>query len=209
MSKSQNKFNETFAKENITINIARIPSDTMFKPFKLIPIENSAYFDFSRRIMKDPLVLPKFYASLTSLVGISDDLYDDYKGSYSFTFKLEVQKNDNITEYCYHIYHYRSYIDFAVYQIVPQSDPRDPRYISQPDDRLFSNKDISLFSNFLYHYALEYMIKNKYTPQAFVKCSDSNLLLPGYLQNEYFFENYEDQDSYLEAKNIKNQLLDN
>ncbi|HJK86671.1 MAG TPA: hypothetical protein QKA08_02750 [Candidatus Megaira endosymbiont of Nemacystus decipiens] len=73
---------------------------------------------------------------------------------------------------------------------------------------MIKEKDISLFSAFLYYYALEYMIKNKYTPQAFVKCSDSNLLLFGYLQNEYFFEDYKDQESYLEAKSTKNQLLD-
>lgn len=68
MSKAQNKFNETFATENITINIKRISNNKTFKPFKLIPVENSTYFDFGRRINKDPLILPKFYAALTSLV---------------------------------------------------------------------------------------------------------------------------------------------
>lgn len=188
MSEAKNNFNETFVIENMTINIKRISNNKTFKPFKLIPIQNSTYFNFSIRINNDPLILPKFYAALTSLAGMSDEWYDDYKGSYSFTFELEVQKNENITKYCYHIYHYRSYIEFDIYQIVPENDPRDSRCLTQPNDELFSEKDISLFSAFLYYHALEYMIKNKYTPQEFVKCSDSNLLLFGYLQNEYFLK---------------------
>ena len=206
--KVENKFHRTFTIENITINIKRTSNNKTFKLFKLIPIQNSAYFDFSIRINEDPLILPKFYAALTSLVGMSDNRYDDYKGSYSFAFELEVEKNGNITEYCYHIHHYRSYIEFDTYLIVPKNDRRNSRHYIQPNDELFSDKDISLFSTFLYYYALVEMIKNKYTPQPFVKFSDSNFLLFGYLQNEFFFENYEDQEIYLEAKNTKNQLLD-
>jgi hypothetical protein len=153
----KNEFNETFTlpTENLTVNIKRIfLSQKPFKQFKLIPIQNDTYFDFGRKISSDPLILPKLYVALTNLTGSSDDWYDDYKGSYSFTFELEVQKNGNISKYCYHIYHYRSYIEFAVYHIVPESDSRKPEHVAQPNDELFSDKDIRGFSNFLYYYAL-------------------------------------------------------
>ena len=205
----KNAFNETFTldTENLTVNIKRILGKKTFKPFKLIPIQNDAYFDFGEKIINDPLILPKLYSALTNLTGPSDDWYDDYKGSFSFTFELEVLKNGNTSKYCYHIYHYRSYIEFAVYHIVPENDSRNPEHYAQPNDELFSDKDICVFSNFLYYYALKCMEKNGYTPQTFVKFSDSNLLLFGYEQNEYFYKSYEDQESYqLELKNYCKRL---
>jgi hypothetical protein len=206
------EFNETFTltTENLIINIKRVfLSKKTFEPFKLIPIQNDAYFDFGRKISNNPLILPKLYAALINLTGLSDDRYDDYKGSYSFTFELEVQKNSNISKYCYHIYHYRSYIEFAVYHIVPESDSRNPEHVAQPNDELFSDKDIRGFSNFLYYYALGCMEKSGYVPRTFVKFSDSNLLLFGYSQNEYFYKEYEDQESYLKAKNVGTSLANN
>jgi hypothetical protein len=199
------EFNETFSlpTENITINIKRVfLSEGAYKSFKLIPIDNSTYFDFGGKIRNDPLILPKLYAAFTSLTGPGDDWYDDYKGSYSFTFELEVQKNNNFSSYCYHIYHYRSYIEFSVYQIVPKSDSRDPEHVTQPNDELFSDRDIRGFSNFFYYHALESMEESGRTPQPFAKFSDSNLLIFGYLQNEYFYKEYEDQEIYQEAKKL-------
>ena len=48
------------------------------------------------------------------------------------------------------------------------------------------------------------MEEKQYVPQQFVKFSDSNLLLFGYSQNEYFSQDYEDQECYQEAKNSYN-----
>ena len=48
--------------------------------------------------------------------------------------------------------------------------------------------------------ALEYMEKSGYVTQVFVLCSDSNLLLFCYSQNEYFYTEYKEQALYLEAK---------
>jgi hypothetical protein len=190
----KSEFNETFTlpTENLTVNIKRLFWDQKpFKEFKLIKIHNDAYFYFGRTLIKDPLILPKLYSALTNLTGSGDDSYDDYKGSYSFTFELEVQKNGNISKYCYHIHHYRSYIEFDVYHIVPKSDIRNEEHVAQPDDELFSEKDIHSFSNFLCYYALGYMEKSGCVPETFVKFSDSNLLLFGYGQNKYYYKHYE------------------
>ncbi len=71
------------------------------------------------------MLLPKLYAALTFVTGEGDSCYDHYKGSYSFMFELEIQKNHISSKYVYHIYHYRSYIEFSVNQIVPGTDPRE------------------------------------------------------------------------------------
>ncbi|OZG31879.1 hypothetical protein [Rickettsia endosymbiont of Culicoides newsteadi] len=201
MSGFKKTFNFT---SEFIIDIERVTDINYFKSFKLIAIQNSASFYFDDN---DPLVLPKFYAGLSYLTGPGDDRYDDYKGSYSFMFKLQVQKNSKISKYCYHIYHYRSYIEFAVYQLTSQGDPRASNHYHQPNDELFSDKDICSFSNLFYNYVQECMESAKYSPQPFVKYSDSNLLLFGYSRNKYFFKDYENQDIYEKKKELLKKEL--
>jgi len=53
-------FDETFKVNDpdLTIKIKRIsPGEGLYKSFKLLPIENSAFFHFGNKITKDPLIL--------------------------------------------------------------------------------------------------------------------------------------------------------
>ncbi|MCC8368757.1 MAG: hypothetical protein LN573_01555 [Rickettsia endosymbiont of Oxypoda opaca] len=194
-------FKETFyAGSESVIEIERITDTSYFRPFKFIPIENSAYFHFGRRITENPLILPKLYAALTYLTGPSDDEYDHYKGSYSFTFKLTVQKKDKVSKYYYHIFHYRSYIEFSTSQLVSEDDPRESRYYHQPDDKLFPDKDIYSFSISFCENAITRAENDKHIPKPFVKYSNSNLLLFGYSKDEYFFKDYKDENIYKKEK---------
>jgi len=194
--------NEVFKiRPNLIIGIKRVLGDIKVKPFKLIPIENSAYFYFaSKRINRDPLNLPKLYVALTYSYGESDNRYDNYKGSYSFMFQLEVWKNNRLSKYYYHLYHYRSYIEFSLYHIVPESDSQEPQHIHKPDDELFSDDDICAFSFAFCDHILKRVEDIKYIPESFIKYSDSNLMLFGYLKNEYFVKDYDDQDEYEKEK---------
>lgn len=81
-----------------------------------------------------------------------------------------------------------------------QDDPRDASILHEPDDTLFSDKNICHFSVYFSSYALKQLEDPEYTPKPFVKYSDSNLLLFGYLENQYFFKQYEDQAEYLNEK---------
>jgi hypothetical protein len=202
-------FDETFTMNpSLIISIKRIEvSETIFKSYKLIPIKNSAYFFVSGFLKTDSCMLPKLYAALVYLTGLSDSWYDDYKGSYSFTFELAVQKNHIISKYLYHMYHYRSYIEFSIYHIVPETDPRDIQIMHQPNEMLFSDKDICNFSGFFCSYSLKCMNGAEYIPKPFVKYSDSNFLLFGYSQNEYFIKEYDDQDKYTREKlQLQNEM---
>ena len=191
-----------FKSPDCTITIKRIANTNKFKDFKLIPIGNEAYWYFGFQINRDPLKLPKLYAALVYLTGESDNRYDNYKGSFSFMFEIDVQNKDKNSQYYYHLYHYRSYIQFSLYHIVSQDDPRDPVIINKPDEELFPDKEITSFSVSFCNDVIKHMEEDKYTPQPFVKFSDSNLLSFGYSQGEYFVKNYEDEDKYLEEKKL-------
>ena len=202
-------FDETFKiRSNLIVQIKRIPPiTTIIEHYKYIHIKNSAYYEIGEHLYQEPFFLPKLYAALTCLTGPSDFCYDDYKGSYSFSFKLKVQKDQVTSEYFYHLYHYRSYIEFSVLHIVPESDPRNSSQLYEPNDQLFSDEDICALSRFFCGYCLGYIKGARYTPQPFVKNSDSNLLLFGYFENEYFIRSYDDQEEYKKQKDLLNNQI--
>ena len=95
---SKKIFKKTFEiSPNLTIQIERIQPEIVFneyKSYKLIPIQNSAYYLALNSFHREYQVLPQLYAALTYLSGPSDSCYDDYKGSFNFTFILKVIKNN-------------------------------------------------------------------------------------------------------------------
>lgn len=198
-------FKESFElKSGLTVDIKRIqPEKSNFKKYKLIPIKNSAFWAVSMAFNYDDkyVFLPQLYTALTYLTGDSDNWYDDYKGSYSFTFELNVKKDNLDSQYIYHVYHYRSYIEFSVYQKVSKEDTRDMSIFHAPNDLLFSDEDISYFSKFFCGYLLGYIEGSGYMPEPFLKHSDSNLLLFGYAESKYFIKQYEDDTEYYNEKN--------
>lgn len=201
-------FTETFDfTSEFTIKIKRIADVSYFKSFKLIPIQNSAYFYVRNQLDKDPFILPKLYVGLVHLTGSSDNRYDDHKGSYSFGFELEVHKNSKISKYYYHIYHYRSYIEFLTYELTSQGDVRNSNHYHQPNDQLFSDKDICAFSSVFSGYVLGYLKGTQFVPKPFIKSSNSNLLLFGYFKNKYFCEDYEEEDLYYQQKELLQKEL--
>jgi hypothetical protein len=201
-------FKKTFEiRPDLIVQVERIDPKTIFRnknKYKLIPIKNSAYYNFGS-LRSEYNILAEVYAGLTYISGESDSYYDSFKSSYSFTFMLKVKKNNLPSEYIYHIYHYRSYIEFDLRQIVCKEDSRDSNAYADPNDALFSDEDICYFSNFFCYYSLGFMQGAAYTPEPFVKYSDSNFLIFGYFENEYFICDYEDQHEYKEAKK---KLLD-
>lgn len=189
-------------KSGLVIELRRIADAKELKRFKLIPIGNDAYFHFGRLITEDPLRLPKLYSALTHLTGESDNWYDEYKGSFSFRFELNVTKNGKESRYMYQIFHYRTYVEFSLYQVVSQDDPRNSKYISKPDDELFSDDDICITSLSLCSFWIKNIEEKQYIPQPFVKFADSNLLLFGYHNGEYFLKSYDKSEDYKENKKL-------
>ncbi len=195
------KFKKTFKiNPQLTVTATRISYAAEvadIKTEKLIPIQNSAFYLTQ---IDDKFFLPRFYAAMTYLTGEHDDFYDSYKGSYSFTFYLKVQKYGKISTYCYLPSHIRDYVEYPLYQIVPITDPRDPQYYCKPNDELFSDEEICDFTRRLYNYAFAHMRDTKHIPKSFVKGSDSNLLLFGYDGQEFFMNSYDNCDEYNQEK---------
>lgn len=195
---------------SLSVQITHLPTTEIPKIGKTLAIQNSAYFYFGLQIEQNPLLLPKIYAALTCLVGPSDNRYDDWKGSYSFTFTLKVNKNNVVSHYVYHLYHYRSYINVEVQQIVAENDPRDSQMMHQPNEILFSDVEISLFTNRFCMYCVQHMEEENYTPKPFIKNADSNNLFFGFADGEYYCENYTNYDEYEKQLELRrNKICEN
>jgi hypothetical protein len=171
---------------------------------KLIPISNSAFAVVSS-VLNDDFNLQHIYVGLTQLTGHGDDMYDDYKGSFSFAFKLNVKKPNYETEYFYHVMHYRSYIEFFVHEIAPKDDLRDENIMHQASAQRFSDQDIRMFSYCFLKLAVMSIDVNVIEP--FVKFTDSNLILFGYLDNKYFYKQFDNYEEYHNTKLVLEQQL--
>ena len=98
--------------------------------------------------------------------------------------------------------------NFLLYEIVSKDDPRDPKVYAKPDEELFSVKDITGFSLSFCNMLIKEMEEEKHIPKPFLKYSDSNILLFGYYDQEYFFEECKDSSDYQARKSfyLRNSL---
>ena len=195
---TQEKYQDVFTIDSeTTVNIKRTHPKNVLR-YKTVPIQNDAFWAVSIHVLKEDTTLAKLYAALSHITGEGDSLYDDYKGSYSFTFEIEVNKNGNISEYLYCMFHYRSYIEFSLYRIVTDRNFESTTAYQQPEEEFFSQQDISSFSVFFCLYLLK--LTEDYVPEPFVKCSESNLIIFGHDGSDYFAYGYDDQNEFYKEK---------
>ncbi len=192
---------------HLNFTIKHISDSTKVMDYRWIPITHSAEYSLFRIHEETPLFLPKLYAGLVYLSGEGRGSYDDYKGGYGFSFELEVQKNGIISHYCYYLYQYRSFLRVSLYHRVLRSDPRDMQVMSQPNDELFSDNDIGLFTCALCERTVQSIEKADCKPKQFVKGSASDLILFGFLKGKYFCESFRSSEQYREEKERKEKQL--
>lgn len=206
-SSEETIFKKTFQlSQNLAVSIERLNKNIIDKNFQLLPIQNSAFWEISN-LNKDPLFLPKIYMALRSLTGVGETSYDNYKGSYRFSFVIDIEKNKHSSKYLYSLCHCRSYLDFFLWQYIPTTDTRNKQIMHQPKNELFSNEDICLFSNKFCQYLLQYIEKGDYSPREFVKCSVSNFILFGYHEGKYFSDEYQEEEEFIKAKSLLEEAI--
>jgi hypothetical protein len=70
----------------------------------------------------------------------------------------------------------------------------------KPNDELFSNQDIDYVHRYFCNYVLGILETSGHCPKPFLKSAQSNLLLFGYYQNDYFIEDFENSDAFHNKK---------
>lgn len=83
------------------------------------------------RAPEDTLNLAQYYTGMRCLFGKPSNLYDDWKGSFSFVFQVDVFRNKNVYTYLLNILHLRSYIEFSFRKIVDDPENYDLSVVSR------------------------------------------------------------------------------
>lgn len=102
---------------------------------------------------EDNLNLAQYYTGLRCLFGKPGNLYDDWKGSFSFAFQVEVFRREHTYAYVLHIVHARSAIEFRFRKIVanPKShDPFDLLVYHAPLADEFSGQEMARVEGFMH-----------------------------------------------------------
>lgn len=156
---------------------------------------------FQSRIYKQSreLNLAELFTILEWLLGETSNWYDEWKGSFSFPTLLVISKENGTFFYLMEIYDFRGLPQFKFYKILENIPKETNRYIShQPFESEFSEEEIKYFSNFFYGYLLGYFesIISIIPKNTFVRTIDSNSILYGCKDNEYFEEDCDSTEEY-------------
>ncbi len=156
----------------------------------------------SDRQREDRLNLAEIFVILEWIFGESSNLFDDWKGSFCFPVLLVVKKEIGSLYYLMSIYDHRGSVYFSLYRILENSlYGYETQTLREPFEVEFSRQEINCFLSYFYDYLAGYFqsVIDIILPQNFIKKVDSNLIIYGYKNGEYFEDQYDSEDSYQEA----------
>lgn len=146
------------------------------------------------------LNLAQIYVTLKQLCGESGQFFDDWKGSFSFPFSLEVTKAGQKFDYLLNIYDNRGSLYFGILKQLQPHDSYDKRVIQPPFPEEFPRQDINEFISYFYSYLWGYFDATKASyEQFFWKRVESNGILFGYKDGQFFEEHYDSPENYKQA----------
>lgn len=151
------------------------------------------------RRSEDKLSLAKSFVILTWLLGESSDYYDDWKGSFYFPLLLVIKKETGNLFYLLKIYDHRGLLNYSLYKI-SDNELKDHKsdILHEPFESEFSRHEINSFWSYFYGYliGLSQTMKLFISPLPFMKRIDSNHIVYGYKDNQYFEEQYNSEEEY-------------
>lgn len=162
--------------------------------------------------------LAYFLASFELAYGPSENIYDSYKGAFSFPIAVKILQDNTAIAYLLNVTCWRGTVEFHFRKIIPANETRyDTNVIHQPFDDELSERQMHVLSNFLMGYAegfwesverskdkLKKLFPEEENQHDFVKAIDSNGILFGYKDGQFFEMHYSDQDEY---EQMKKELL--
>jgi hypothetical protein len=147
---------------------------------------------------RDSFNLAEYYAAMCLLFGESGHCYDDWKGAFSFPFKVKVFKGRQSFSYGLNVINWRSVVELRFFKILDQNDQSiDLSVYRKPIESEFSAREMVILDNFLCGYILGYKKSFKHrTIPSFFKKIDSNLIAFGYVDGGFFEHQHETQETF-------------
>ncbi len=158
-------------------------------------------FMLYERYNPNRLTLPKAFLTLEHVFGKTSDFFDDWKGSFSFPLLLLVQKPVGQFFYLMRIHDHRGSLYYLLYRLLENGvGDYDVNVYHEPEELEFSRGEINDFISYLYRYLVSISKKICQPPiQPFLKHIDSNHILYGYRNGEFFEEQIDSESEYKAA----------
>jgi hypothetical protein len=165
-----------------------------------MPIELKSLWLLSLTVRRG-LGLPQIYAALSMCTGPSGDLYDGWKGAFSFPFKLTVRRGDRELRYLLNLMNFRSMVEPILYRVQQPGESYSASVYHAPFDDELSTDDIVFIIDFLFGFLEGYLETAPRWTLPFVKEVQSNFILFGYnpTSGEFFEEDYDTEEEYQAA----------
>ena len=143
--------------------------------------------------------LPQTYVALTTHCGPSGRCFDHWKGSFAFSFEVDVLRGEQKYPYLLHIMNFRSSTDYAFYRIDGNTARRA---YHEPFEHELTDEDMTHIVVFLQRFIKEYLETMPKWTTPFCLEVESNLILYGYdaVNDCLFADSYSDFESYEEAR---------
>lgn len=188
--------------DNISIRLERLTDNAYFELHRrsLAIHEDLGFYLFSPMWRSlERLSFGQVYVALKALTGASGKWYDDWKGSFSFPFKLDVTKGNCTFNYLLNIRNFRSHIEFSLRKVVDARDPRlKDHLLHQPFADEFSQDEINSFIAYFYSFLTGYLEVRlpvmKVDP--FVQKAQSNHILFGYYDGQFFEQEIDSSEEF-------------
>jgi hypothetical protein len=166
-----------------------------------IPCKIDADFTVRMHLKRDPLYVPKLYAALAHFTRAESSSFDPWKGSFGFRFLLKVEKGGVSSNFLHNVFQYRQGVRAPLYHLVPTSQaPKESMYGYQEKqglpDEVFSQSDFEAYSVYFFEHLLDKIVTTCYTPDPFLITAESEWLVAGFDDGEYFERSVHGDEDY-------------
>jgi hypothetical protein len=158
--------------------------------------------DFFGLYEKSPSI-GEIYWILSYLFGRCNHSFCGSKGTFSFPFYLEINKQEKVYSYAFSVFDWRGSVEFDFYRCSEEEVVDNHDYCNANESE-FSAEEIDCFFAYFIGYLLGFseVVEKKITP--FYKIVQSNCFIFGYSHRqddffEYEFSNEEDKKSFLQT----------
>jgi hypothetical protein len=147
---------------------------------------------------KNTFNLAEYFAAMCILFGEPGNCFDDWKGAFSFPFEVQVFKRGQYFKYGLNVINWRSTVELRFCKVVDQNDKNTNLHTYRhPIESEFSEREMIVLDNLLCGCILG--IKRSFRVlniPAFIKRIDSNLIIFGYVDGEFFEHQHETEETY-------------
>ena len=163
-----------------------------------VPIEvDYLFFHLLCRDHDNEINLATLYAEFRAVFGPSGNYFDSWKGAFSFAFKIEILKDNEVIPYALIVSNMRSSVEFRFYKVISASDTQFEKHrIYPPFPNELSAANMNAVSAFLCSYAKTVYQVAKIEQNDFTKAIQSNLILFGYRQQKFFVTQYKTEEEF-------------